>query len=394
MAQEYKYDVFLCHNSRDKSVVKVIANQLKERGLRPWLDEWQLRPGLPWQRDLEEQIESIGSAAVFVGSDGIGPWQQEEIDALLQQFLRRQVPIIPVLLPGASTRPELPPFLANRMWIDFGRCDPDPIEQLIWGISGRKSKAQGEISDSLIQEPISIEKIRIGGSQIHRTGVASEQHRSPEHVRITTLGVKSSKASRWFLRKDSTILYSSLGGNHKTWSPYGWGKARWRLALYLTVHNIGRSRCLLYDLHVNVYPKPSIEERPLATVGHYERVEMSVDNSILGSHGPFEISPEEACNIELILWTSLYDTIRPVDIVFGIESELQQFTVSKTMKHRIPSDAIFVFQHLPEWKRKRCNFRYFTLDMLRANISKANDDRNVQEFYQSLLEIFNTHYSR
>ena len=59
-----EFDVFLCHNSQDKSEVIDIGFKLKERGLNPWLDEWELQPGLPWQRELERQIQNIKSAAV------------------------------------------------------------------------------------------------------------------------------------------------------------------------------------------------------------------------------------------------------------------------------------------------------------------------------------------
>ncbi len=58
-----EFDVFLCHNSKDKPEVKRIAELLKAQGIVPWLDEWELRPGLPWQRALEEQIEHIKTAA-------------------------------------------------------------------------------------------------------------------------------------------------------------------------------------------------------------------------------------------------------------------------------------------------------------------------------------------
>src|SRR6266567_6514484 len=60
-----EFDVFLCHNSKDKPEVKRIAELLKAQGIVPWLDEWELRPGLPWQRALEEQIEHIKTAAVW-----------------------------------------------------------------------------------------------------------------------------------------------------------------------------------------------------------------------------------------------------------------------------------------------------------------------------------------
>ena len=88
------FDVFLCHNSGDKPVVKDIGERLKERGIRPWLDEWELRPGMPWQKNLENQIQSIKAAAVFVGTNGIGPWQDMELDAFLRELVNRKCPVI------------------------------------------------------------------------------------------------------------------------------------------------------------------------------------------------------------------------------------------------------------------------------------------------------------
>jgi hypothetical protein len=49
----------------------------KREGIKPWLDEDQIRPGTSWQTVLGEQIGSIKSAAVFMGKNGIGPWQDE-----------------------------------------------------------------------------------------------------------------------------------------------------------------------------------------------------------------------------------------------------------------------------------------------------------------------------
>ena len=43
------YDVFLCHNSSDKQEVKAVGERLRTRGILPWLDEWALPPGRPWQ---------------------------------------------------------------------------------------------------------------------------------------------------------------------------------------------------------------------------------------------------------------------------------------------------------------------------------------------------------
>jgi len=138
MSKTRQFDVFLCHNSNDKTEVKAVAYKLKELGLVPWLDEWELIPGRSGRRSLEAQIEQVSSAAVFVGKNGIGPWQDEEISAFLYQVKERNCPVIPVLLQSAPEKPNLPPFLIDRVWVDFCKNQPDPISQLFWGIKGQK----------------------------------------------------------------------------------------------------------------------------------------------------------------------------------------------------------------------------------------------------------------
>jgi len=130
------FDVFLCYNRADKRAVKAIARTLKERGVLPWLDEWELPPGQPWQPLLEQQMESIRSAAVCVGSAGVGPWQEQELYGFLREFVDRRAPVIPVLLPDAPTAPELPVFLRAMTWVDFRQSDPEPMDRLEWGITG------------------------------------------------------------------------------------------------------------------------------------------------------------------------------------------------------------------------------------------------------------------
>jgi TIR domain len=131
------FDVFLCHNSEDKPAVREISKKLVREGIKPWLDEEQIRPGTSWQTALGQQIESIKSAAVFVGESGFGPWQNQEIQALLNQFVKRECPVIPVVLPSAKSTPELPWTLASLHCVDF-RTDLQPLKQLIWGITGKK----------------------------------------------------------------------------------------------------------------------------------------------------------------------------------------------------------------------------------------------------------------
>lgn len=44
MAEDFSYDVFLSYSSKDKAVVRDIAERLLADGLRVWLDDWEIKP--------------------------------------------------------------------------------------------------------------------------------------------------------------------------------------------------------------------------------------------------------------------------------------------------------------------------------------------------------------
>lgn len=131
--QPATFDVFLCHNSRDKPIVRNIAAHLRKMGLKPWLDEVDLRPGVSSQRQLDKEISRANAAAVFVGADGFGPWEDIELHALLQECVKRGIPVIPVLLENApqGREPELPPFLRDFHWVDFRKPRPESIQSTL-----------------------------------------------------------------------------------------------------------------------------------------------------------------------------------------------------------------------------------------------------------------------
>jgi hypothetical protein len=46
------YDVFLSYNSADHGVVEDVARKLRDEGLEPFLDRWDLAPGMRWRSKL------------------------------------------------------------------------------------------------------------------------------------------------------------------------------------------------------------------------------------------------------------------------------------------------------------------------------------------------------
>ena len=135
-----EFDAFLSHNSRDKAQVKIVAEALKKNRIRVWLDEWELIPGRPWQEGITAGLQQSKTVVVLIGPAGVGRWEEPEIRVALDQSLHRNIPVIPVLLPGVSrTEVEDRPFLRQHTWVEFkdGLEDADTLRRLIWGITGR-----------------------------------------------------------------------------------------------------------------------------------------------------------------------------------------------------------------------------------------------------------------
>jgi hypothetical protein len=138
MPRQYRYDVFLSHASKDRTLAEPVAEALRDRGLHVFYDAWALKPGMPWQAALEEALFSARTLVVLVGPDGIGPWAREELAAGFQrQVSETEFRIIPVLLPGASTDNlrEIP-FLASRTFVDLRDMGEAGLHQLMVGIQG------------------------------------------------------------------------------------------------------------------------------------------------------------------------------------------------------------------------------------------------------------------
>ncbi len=135
------FDVFLAHNSSDKTQVQAICEELKQRGLEPWLDMEQIPPGRWFQDVIQEAIPKVKSAAIFIGPTGIGHWQTVELDLFLKQCLKNDLTVIPVLLPDVDDFPTDLLFLKRVIhWVKFNGdvYDREALDNLVWGITGKR----------------------------------------------------------------------------------------------------------------------------------------------------------------------------------------------------------------------------------------------------------------
>jgi GTPase SAR1 family protein len=132
------YDLFLSYNSKDRAAITEIAERLRTEGVLPWFDTSDIAPGQRWPDELERQIRTVRAGAVFIGPHGLGPWQEMEQQAFVNEHARREFRVIPVLLPGIPDGIELPVFLAQWHAVDFRLAKPDPFDRLLWAVTGER----------------------------------------------------------------------------------------------------------------------------------------------------------------------------------------------------------------------------------------------------------------
>jgi len=118
-SQPVGFDCFFSYNSKDRPGVLALKKELVARGLSIWLDVEQCLGGRSAQTCLESGIRASRSVAFLVGAEGIGPWQREEQECAIALAVGAELPVMPVLLPDAPLKPDLPLLLANRTWVDL-----------------------------------------------------------------------------------------------------------------------------------------------------------------------------------------------------------------------------------------------------------------------------------
>jgi len=134
-----QFDVFLSYNSQDSvEFVKEIVKKLRQRRLKPWFDKEQLPAGQSFYDYIVNVIPKVKSAAIIVGSKGLGKFQELELRRCISVLYYEGKPVIPVLLPGAKI-PTEEFFLDQMQWVRFEQeiDDENAWRALVHGIKGQ-----------------------------------------------------------------------------------------------------------------------------------------------------------------------------------------------------------------------------------------------------------------
>jgi len=113
MPDEYQFDVFLSHSTKDKPVVRELAARLKKDGVRVWLDEEQIKPGDSIPAKIEEALERSRVLVLCMSENAFGSdWAQLELGTFrFRDPLNKDRRFIPLRLDDAPIKGSLAQFL-------------------------------------------------------------------------------------------------------------------------------------------------------------------------------------------------------------------------------------------------------------------------------------------
>lgn len=113
----FLFDVFLSHSSKDKDIVRPIAERLRSDGVRVWFDEWRIKPGDNILRSVEQGLEFSRALILFISENVSGSsWVTLESNTFrFRDPINQERRFIPLRLKNAN----IPSGLAQFLYINW-----------------------------------------------------------------------------------------------------------------------------------------------------------------------------------------------------------------------------------------------------------------------------------
>jgi WD40 repeat protein len=129
MAGDFRYDVFLSHNSRDKARVRKLAERLRDAGVRVWFDDWLIEPGDDIYLAIERGLEAARVQVLCLSPEALASdWVTlERSTVLFRDPTNAGRRFIPLLLADC----ELPDTLRRYKYVDFRQETQAAFEELL-----------------------------------------------------------------------------------------------------------------------------------------------------------------------------------------------------------------------------------------------------------------------
>jgi len=126
------YDVFCSYTRKYSDDVVPVCSELKMMKKRPWLDQWEIKPGDEFEEEIEHQIKKIKKYFIFIG-DNVGDFQKREIRQIIKQYEKNKndKKVIPILLKSLKEKtPDSSLELNKHNHVDLRENYDDALEKL------------------------------------------------------------------------------------------------------------------------------------------------------------------------------------------------------------------------------------------------------------------------
>lgn len=146
MGEASPLQVFLCHSSDDKPVVRGLYNRLKEKSeIKPWLDEEDLLPGQDWDFEISNAVRSSDVVVVCLSRRSVtkAGYVQKEIKKVLDvadQQPEGAIYVIPLKLEEC----DVPAQIRRWHWVNF--FEPKGFEKLMEALRRRAGVVGGPLA--------------------------------------------------------------------------------------------------------------------------------------------------------------------------------------------------------------------------------------------------------
>jgi hypothetical protein len=142
METKPRLQVFICHSSGDKTVVRTFYNRLKGDGFAPWLDEEDLLPGQEWDSEIRGAVRASGVVVVCLSRSAITKegYVQKEIKLALDVAEEKPERTI-FLIPARLENCRVPDRLRVWHWVDL--FEDHGYERLVAALRAREEQLHG-----------------------------------------------------------------------------------------------------------------------------------------------------------------------------------------------------------------------------------------------------------
>ena len=113
MTADFEFDVFLSHSTKDKPIVRALAQRLQQDGVRVWFDEWEILPGDSIFSKIEHGLEHSRRLLLFMSHASLtSDWATLESQTVrFRNPLNKGRRLIPIRLDDTEPRGTLAQFL-------------------------------------------------------------------------------------------------------------------------------------------------------------------------------------------------------------------------------------------------------------------------------------------